>query len=371
MASPYLQTSSGSIAYSSATNWSTLTAPAAGDSVAILNSSATIDGGLLNTDTLASLSVPLTFTGTCGIAAQATKSVTGITRSSSTATATTSAAHGYAAGDTVVITGSGGGDYDGTFTLLTASGTTFTYTVAGTPTTPATGTILCRKNDYLIQPATLVSIGAAGNNTGTPANGSGRFKLNTGTAQATVTVYQTSQSAADTNFEPVRLLGSHASNTLNMLGGLVGLATTTVAETATFATINQTGGTLNGGIGLTWSAVTQSGGTLKLNSGAASGTVTNSRGATTYLAGAGTIANLNIGGTCYLDIRKATSGDTITGAVTLYDGAVLYMTGNPSDVSFASLVVYGNATIVANPANPGHVSWSSITRNAGSTLTQK
>jgi hypothetical protein len=66
-----------------------------------------------------------------------------ITRSSTTATATTTPAHGYAIGSTVIVTVAGATqtEYNGRVTALITGASTFTYTVAGSPATPATGTI--------------------------------------------------------------------------------------------------------------------------------------------------------------------------------------------------------------------------------------
>ena len=53
--------------------------------------------------------------------------ITGMTRSGTTVTATTSGAHGFTAGNSVTISNSPETAYNGTKTLLTASGTTFTF----------------------------------------------------------------------------------------------------------------------------------------------------------------------------------------------------------------------------------------------------
>ncbi len=79
--------------------------------------------------------------------------VTSITRSSSTATVTTTTPHGYSTADRVNIRGAVQTAYNGDFTITVTGATTFTYTVAGTPATPATGTIFANKgprkfNDY-------------------------------------------------------------------------------------------------------------------------------------------------------------------------------------------------------------------------------
>lgn len=78
-------------------------------------------------------------------------SISSLTRSGTTATATVSAADGLKlkTGQILTIsgvTGPGGGDpalYNGTFTITVASTTTFTYTMSGTPSGSATGTIVC------------------------------------------------------------------------------------------------------------------------------------------------------------------------------------------------------------------------------------
>lgn len=69
-----------------------------------------------------------------------TKSVSGITRTGSTATAT-STAHGYAVGTVVTVAGANEADYNITAKITAVTTNTFDYAVAGTPTTPATGTI--------------------------------------------------------------------------------------------------------------------------------------------------------------------------------------------------------------------------------------
>lgn len=71
-----------------------------------------------------------------------TISVSSITRSSQTATVTTASAHGLSTGDFANITGAVETQYNGAFRITRTGATTFTYTVDGSPTTPATGTIL-------------------------------------------------------------------------------------------------------------------------------------------------------------------------------------------------------------------------------------
>lgn len=78
---------------------------------------------------------------------QNNRSITGITRSSSTATATTSGSHLLAVGSKAAISGAVETEYNGTVTVLTVpTATTFTYAVTGTPVSPATGAIVMKKS---------------------------------------------------------------------------------------------------------------------------------------------------------------------------------------------------------------------------------
>jgi hypothetical protein len=73
------------------------------------------------------------------LTAQTPKSCT-ITSASGIATATC-AAHGYADGDPVTIAGAAQDSYNGTHQIRVTDANTFTFTVSGTPVSPATGTI--------------------------------------------------------------------------------------------------------------------------------------------------------------------------------------------------------------------------------------
>jgi hypothetical protein len=76
--------------------------------------------------------------------------VTSITRASSTATVTATTDHGLVTGNQVVVSGATQTEYNGTFTVTVTSPTQFTYTVTGTPATPATGTIRCNQVDSTV-----------------------------------------------------------------------------------------------------------------------------------------------------------------------------------------------------------------------------
>jgi len=76
-----------------------------------------------------------------------TKALANVTRSGSTATATIPS-HGYANGDWLLIRGANQPEYNGVFVISGVTADTFNYTVAGTPATPATGTITAQANYY-------------------------------------------------------------------------------------------------------------------------------------------------------------------------------------------------------------------------------
>jgi len=89
------------------------------------------------TDTVGTTGAPLTLDLTLGT----DKSVTSITRATATATVTCTA-HGFTSGDQVNIRGADQSEYNGDFLVTVVDANTFTYTVSGTPATPATGTIV-------------------------------------------------------------------------------------------------------------------------------------------------------------------------------------------------------------------------------------
>jgi hypothetical protein len=77
--------------------------------------------------------------GTLGVAVD----IVSITRSSTTATATTATPHGLSNGQSVLIEGAAQAEYNGTKTITWLSATTFSYTVTVTGvTSPATGAVL-------------------------------------------------------------------------------------------------------------------------------------------------------------------------------------------------------------------------------------
>ena len=79
------------------------------------------------------------------VASQRSLSVSGITRTGSTAEITFTTDHYLSTGDQITVAGAVETAYNGTVTVTVSSTTTATYTVTGSPTTPATGTITATK----------------------------------------------------------------------------------------------------------------------------------------------------------------------------------------------------------------------------------
>lgn len=79
-----------------------------------------------------------------------TLTINSITRSGTTATATTASAHGLRDESIAVITGATQTQYNGVFIVAATGSTTFTFEVSGAPATPATGSPVL--NTYSIQP---------------------------------------------------------------------------------------------------------------------------------------------------------------------------------------------------------------------------
>ncbi|MBE3098266.1 MAG: lamin tail domain-containing protein [Planctomycetes bacterium] len=71
-----------------------------------------------------------------------TRNVSAITRSGTTATVTTATSHSFKTNSYVTISGAVQAEYNGVFKITNIDSTHFSYTVAGSPATPAAGTII-------------------------------------------------------------------------------------------------------------------------------------------------------------------------------------------------------------------------------------
>jgi len=73
-----------------------------------------------------------------------------LTASGTTATATV-ANHGIVSGNSIIIAGANESDYNGTFSVTVVDDDTFTYTMGGSPASPATGTITAKSTKTLVE----------------------------------------------------------------------------------------------------------------------------------------------------------------------------------------------------------------------------
>jgi hypothetical protein len=85
----------------------------------------------------------------CNVTPGGSKSVSSITRVGTTATAVCQN-HGFKNQDTVDIEGATQSEYNGYQTITIVDANTFTFTVTGSPATPATGTITARGDNDII-----------------------------------------------------------------------------------------------------------------------------------------------------------------------------------------------------------------------------
>ena len=102
------------------------------------------------TDTVGTTGAPLTLDVALGV--DKTITAGNLTRASTTATVILTA-HGFADGAQINIRGAGQAEYNGDFLITVTDANTFTYTVVGSPATPATGTIIANngpevRDDY-------------------------------------------------------------------------------------------------------------------------------------------------------------------------------------------------------------------------------
>jgi type IV pilus assembly protein PilY1 len=108
-----------------------------------------------------------------------------LARSGNTVTATSGTAHGFNAGDNVVIAGATPADYNGTKTVLSTTGTTFTYTmtVSETPATSVTGTLATTTPTIN---ATSITLSGTTPGTAVTATVTGASAVPAGTTSATI-----------------------------------------------------------------------------------------------------------------------------------------------------------------------------------------
>lgn len=191
---------------------------------------------------------------------------------------------------------------------------------------------------YLAIGATAVQIGAG------PGNGSGRFKLDTGSVQTTLTVVATG-SPADADLPAVLWKGTHAGNALSMRDGSFGAAVYG-GEAATLASWTLDGGTLLLGAGVTLSgALVVNGGQAGINSAVAGSLAT--YGGSAVIDGSGAVAGLAVRGG---SVAYNTSG-ALGGAPVVSGDGVLDFSGDPRAVTVTNgaIDLYGRDCSLNDP----------------------
>jgi hypothetical protein len=232
---------------------------------------------------------------------------------------------------------------------VTLNSLTISQTFIGTIGTAATsGTF-----GYWKIGATSWTIGAPSAD-GVSYGGSGRIKIDFGTAACNGTVLATGASA-DAGAEPVRVLMNNSSSRLFVLGGRVGVATNLPGETATLAEVDVSGSgaICNLGRGVTWTTANVSIGAQLITNTGSSGSLSVGPGASALTQGASAIATINAGGTVTLSHRPA-SGAAVTTLNLLASGAADF-SQNPAAVTVTTLNQSRGGVLSASPANPSHL----------------
>ncbi len=199
--------------------------------------------------------------------------------------------------------------------------------------------------------------------------GAGRIKIDFGSNQFTGTVITTAGSSTDTNQEPVRIKGTHASNKLSVLSGTVGVATNQPGEVSTISEVDVVGnpatGTspvcnLSSGVTLA-TAYCAGGGTLTTNGGA---TTLDCAGGIVTCNGGTAITTITNSGTIYFNITASTAATTLNNL----PGGVVDFTGAPGAKTITNYNPYAGSSIRLNAANPAHVTFTTPTPKNLSTV---
>lgn len=198
--------------------------------------------------------------------------------------------------------------------------------------------------DYLAIDVTTLKIGEG------EGQGSGRIKIDCGSVQTTVEQIK-SGSPAENGLPATIWKGSNASNVVNVKDGSFGAAVYG-GETATIATLRQSGGSVFCGAGVTLTTVVKDGGSAVLNSAAT--TITNADG-DMAIYGSGAITTLNAtGGT----VNSNTSGTITTANVGGRGAATLDFSNDPTPRTVSTLALDVGADVAWVP---GTMTFTAIT----------
>ena len=210
------------------------------------------------------------------------------------------------------------------------------------------------------------------------ANGSPRCKIDFGANQTACYITGSCVSTKDRGLEPIRLLGTHASNTLLVTGkATVGVATTNNAEVSTFASVTAgaSGGlpTINLGEGCTLTTVAIGGGTIRnrgadvttvslsggtyISQGSAVHGTVNVRGGTVFYNSDGTLTTAVVGGGATLDFSRDARAKTATN-MSMSRGAMLNLdNGSPLSVTITNGIDF----VDCSPTDVQIRTWPNVT----------
>lgn len=193
--------------------------------------------------------------------------------------------------------------------------------------------------------ATAWRIGQAPSDGSSPS-GSTLINLDFGSNQFTGRMIG-SNNTGTSGLPTVNIAGTHASNAINMSGGVLGVATAKPAQASTIASASISGGKLTVGSNVTWTTLTNSGGTLAVNGGSSSGTITNYSGTliTEGTALIGAIAGY--GGTIQPNHRVSASA-SLTNFNAL--GAAWDFSGNEAAITMTDTTLRSGSIRTASPS---------------------
>ena len=200
-------------------------------------------------------------------------------------------------------------------------------------------------------------------NVGQRQNGSGRIVIDGGTNQFTAYVYSTGVSPLDGK-EALRLKDSHASNKVITTGGITGIATHAVGDTATIAEGDVTNGAqLNYSNGVTWTTVTVSDRSIFNTLSGGGTTLSVSDSSTANVNGSVKITTINCDGTITYNIRPA-AGD-LADTVNIFSQGTMDFTEDPTTGNIGTVNWYRGGTWKNNNAVPNHVTATSVVLKDG------
>jgi hypothetical protein len=222
---------------------------------------------------------------------------------------------------------------------------TFTGTIGTTATTGTFG--------YWKIGAATWTIGTPSSD-GTTAGGSGRIKIDFGSAAFVGTVINVGTSI-DSGLEPLRIKGASSSNRLIVLGGRVGVATNLPGEISTISEVDASGSSavVDFGAGVTWTTATVAAGATLSTASGSSGTLSVASGSTAITRGSAAIATINAGGSVTLSHRPS-SGAAIT-TLNVYPTGTADFSQNPLGVTVTTLNQHSGGILAFDPANPGQL----------------